>query len=225
MTDLQKRLFELQDEKYQAFQSKLIPTIDPKTVIGIRVPVLRDFAKTYKTEIDSKKFLENPKHDFYEENLLHMILLTYEKDFDQWILQIEKFLPYIDNWAVCDMNHPKIVKKNHQRLLPHILKWIKSEHSYTVRFGLGLLMSDFLDDDFHTDYLKIASNVKSDEYYVNMMIAWYFATALAKQWDAAIKYFEQPVMEKWTHNKSIQKALESFRVSDEHKDYLRTLKL
>ncbi len=224
MTDLQKELFNLEDKKYKTFQAALVPTINPATIIGIRVPVLRAFAKSYSKKDEAQIFLNQAPHEYYEENLLHMILLSFEKDFDTWLNKTSDFLPFIDNWAVCDMAPSKVVNKNHGPLLPHIKSWIKSDKPYIIRYGIGLLMREYLDEDFSDVYLKIVSKVKSDEYYVNMMIAWYFATALAKQWDSTIPYLEDSPFEIWTHNKIIQKAIESYRISEEHKNYLRSLK-
>ena len=224
MTSLQNDLFALQDKKYQQFQSKLLPTINSNTIIGIRVPILRDFAKSFSKTGAAEQFLGSVPHDFYEENLLHMILLSFEKDFDVWKNRITNFLPQIDNWAVCDMCVPKILKTHHQDLLPLINSWIHSDKTYTIRYGIGIFMREFLDEDFSPLYLDEISKIRSNEYYVNMMIAWYFATALSKQWDSTIKYLETDTMEKWTHNKTIQKAIESYRITPEQKSYLRTLK-
>lgn len=233
MTDLQRKLNGLSDQKYADFQAKLIPGIGREKIIGIRVPVLRKFAKDWKNESEKnhavkaeiESFLESLPHDFYEENLLHGFLLGQMKDYEECMRMVEIFLPYVDNWAVCDTMGPKSFKKHRQNLLEKIKIWCKSQNVYTVRFGLGMLMSHFLDEDFSEEYLELACSVRSQEYYVNMMQAWYFATALAKQWDSAVSFLEDKRLEKWVHNKTIQKAIESYRITDEQKQYLRGLKI
>ena len=225
MTDIQNDLFNLRDEDYKQFHSRLMPTVDPDLIIGVRIPVLRKYAiKLSKTNI-GMEFLEKLPHKYYEENNLHAFILETVKDFDTAINLCENFLPYIDNWATCDMFSPKVFKKNKNKILPYAKKWIKSEHTYTVRYGIGILMNYFLDEDFDEEYMKLVASVKSDEYYINMMIAWYFATALAKQYQCAIKYIEQNKLGKWVQNKAIQKAVESYRVSQKAKDYLKTLRV
>lgn len=191
MTDLQKRLFDLQDKEYKEFHQKLMPTVNPDCVIGIRTPVLRKFAKDFTKEDGAEKFLKSLPHKYYEENNLHAFLLMCEKDFDTALAKTEEFLPYIDNWATCDVFKPKIFAKNTDRLIGRIYEWIKSDKTYTVRYGIGLLMSYYLDENFKEEYAKTVSQVRSDEYYINMMIAWYFATALAKQYDSVIKYLTE----------------------------------
>lgn len=225
MTDLQKDLFNLRDEEYKRFHIKLMPTVDPNLVIGVRTPVLRKYAVAFAKTDKVAEFLGDLPHKYYEENNIHAFVLETVTDFDTAIKLCEEFLPFIDNWATCDMFSPKVFKNNKKKILPYAKKWIKSEHTYTIRYGIGILMNLFLDEDFNEEYMKIVASVKSEEYYVNMMIAWYFATAIAKQYKYAVKYIEQKQLEKWVHNKAIQKAVESFRVPEEAKDYLKTLKV
>jgi len=225
MTNLQKRLFDICDEEYGDFQQKLTPTLPREVFIGIRLPVLRKFAKEYAKEPEHKEFLKQLPHKYYDENMLHGILITSIKDFDECLKETEIFLPYVDNWAVCDTQAPKIFQKNKEKILPYIKKWISSDEVYTCRYGVGMLMRIFLDDAFKAEYNELPAKVISEEYYVNMMIAWYYATALAKQWDATIPYLEEKRLGKWVHNKTIQKAIESYRITDEQKTYLRSLKI
>lgn len=224
MTEIQKRLFELQDVQYREFMIKLIPTVDEKTVIGIRTPLIRKLAKSLTPE-QKRRFTEKLPHRYFEENNLHVAIIEQTKDYGEMIEQIEKFLPHIDNWATCDMMRPKVFKKHPSELLLKINEWVKSDKPYTVRFALEMLMCFYLDDEFKEEYLKIAAQVKSDEYYVKMMVAWFFATALAKQYESTLPYVEQRKLEKWTHNKAIQKSIESFRITKEQKEYLKTLKV
>lgn len=226
MTATQKKLFELQDRDYALFQSKLTPTVDPELFIGVRVPLCRALARELsKNGIDeAEKFFTELPHQYYDENMLHGLLISEIRDFDRCISALEAFLPYVDNWAVCDIMSPKCFKKRRKELLPFIETWVKSSEEYTVRFGLEMLMTHFLDDDFKPEYLMIAASVHSDKYYVNMMIAWFFATALTKQWDSAIGYITDSRLEKWVHNKTIQKARESCRMTSEQKGYLHALK-
>ena len=218
-------LLKYQDLKYRDFQANLVPNINKDSMIGIRTPDIRKFAKDFLASPQAFEFLSTLPHIFFEENLTHFFMISMIKDFDECVNEVEKFLPYIDCWPVCDQSSPKVFKKNHNRLLPYIKKWISSEHVYTARFGIRMLMNEFLGEDFKSEYLEIIASKKGDDYYLKMMIAWYFATALAKQYDSTIPFIEQHRLEAWTHNKAIQKALESFRVSDEHKEYLRTLKI
>lgn len=221
MEEIQKQLFELQDMAYRDFHSRLMPDIDKETVIGIRVPVLRKYAKSIvETEL-SEKFIKELPHHYYEENNLHMMLITGIKDYDRCLSEIERFLPYIDNWATCDFPAPKCFEDHKEELLPVIKRWIASSETYTIRYGIGMLMRLYLDEDFDPEYVRLVVGVKSDEYYVNMMIAWYMATALAKQWDAVIPYIEDHCMSDWVHRKTIQKAVESYRITDEQKKYLK----
>lgn len=229
MTDIQTKtlhdaLFVLQDTDYKAFHEKLIPTVPSETVIGIRTPVLRRFAAEYAKTPDAADFLASLPHDYYEENNLHAFLIEKIGDYEKALAALESFLPYIDNWATCDALAPKVFAKHADELLPHIRSWIASDKTYTVRYGLGALMRYYLDEHFKPEYLLLAASVRSEEYYVNMMISWFFATALAKQYDAALQILLEHKLDVWTHNKAIQKARESFRVSDEQKVYLKTLK-
>ena len=224
MTEIQKRLFELRDEKYAEFQLKLTPGVTKASVIGVRVPVLRKFAKELIKDPAHKAFLSELPHKYYDENMLHGLLVSEIKDYDACIVELEKFLPYVDNWAVCDIMSPKVLAKRKYELIVKIREWTKSKEVYTCRFGLETLMTHFLDKDFKPEYLEIAAKVKSDEYYINMMIAWFFATALAKQWNAAIPYIENRKLSDWVHKKTIQKAVESFRITDEQKEYIKTFR-
>ncbi len=219
-----ERLFKLQDRKYGDFTAALIPTIERERIIGVRTPALRTLAKGIKDHTDTPAFLNTLPHKYYEENNLHGFLICEIKDFDECIAALNTFLPYVDNWATCDSLCPKCFKKNTAKLIPHIERWLNSKHTYTVRFGIEMLMTYFLDEHFKAEYLLRVSQVKSSEYYINMMIAWYFATALAKQYDSAIPYLENGVLSPWVHNKTIQKARESYRIRDEQKNYLKTLK-
>lgn len=224
MTGLQKQLFELQDTTYRDFHSKLMTETDKEAIIGIRVPVLRRFAKEFAQKPEAKAFLQQLPHKYYEENNLHMMLIIAIKDYEECLREIKHFLPYIDNWATCDMAAPKCFEAHKQELLASIRGWLASDHTYTIRYGIGMLMRLYLDEDFLPEYPEMVSQVSSEEYYVKMMVAWYFATALAKQWDAVIPYLEQRRLPEWTHRKAIQKAIESYRITQEQKDYLRMLK-
>ena len=223
--DIREDLFANQDVKYRDFQSKLTPTIEANTAIGVRTPVLRKLAKAYSKRQDVDDFLADLPHKYFDENQLHAFILSEIKDFDECMGKLERFLPFVDNWATCDQMSPKCFKKNHEKLLPYLNKWIKSDDTYTVRFAIVTFMAHFLDDDFDEGYLKLVSDIKSDEYYINMAIAWYFATALAKQYDKTIPYIENKTLDVWTHNKAIQKSIESYRVTAEHKEYLKSLKI
>lgn len=213
----------LQDLKYLDFQSKLIPTIDKSTIIGVRMPDLRKLAKKID-EKQAQNFMQDLPHTYYEENMLHSILISNMKNYDDCIDHLERFLPFVDNWAVCDCISPKIFTKNTDDLIDKIKLWAKSSHTYTVRVAICLLMKYFLDEKFKVEYLNVATQIKSEEYYVNMMVAWFFATALAKQWDDVIFVLEDNLLDEWTHNKTIQKARESFRITPEQKQYLKSLK-
>ena len=219
-----KRLLQDQDLEFREFQSKLVPNISKETMIGVRTPQMRQIAKELFGTKDGEEFLKTLPHQYYEENIIHFFMIAMIKDFDKCVEAVETFLPYVDCWPVCDQSSPKVFKKNHEKLLPHIQKWIASEHIYTARFGMRMLMNEFLDEDFREEYLEWVASKRGEEYYLNMMIAWYFATALAKQYDASIAYIEQRKLDPWTHGKAIQKAMESFRVSEEHKAHLRTLR-
>lgn len=224
MNDLQKELLEISDREYAKFQSKLTPGIDPELFLGVRVPVLRKFAKEFIKRDGVESFLCDLPHKYYDENMLHALLISEMKDFDKIVANLNSFLPYVDNWAVCDIMSPKALKKNKTKLLENIKEWIKSKKTYTCRFGIEMLMSFYLDDDFNASYLKLVSVIRSNEYYVNMMIAWFFATALTKQWDSTISYIKENALDVWTHNKTIQKSVESYRITEEQKAYLKTLK-
>ena len=225
MNEIQKYLFENQDTEYRDFQSKLIPDVDKEYFIGVRTPVLRKYAKELLKAGEYAGFLSELPHKYFDENQLHAFIISGIKDFDVCIAETEKFLPYINNWATCDQMSPKCFAKNKEALLKNIYEWLESGETYTVRFAIGMLMSHFLDGDFDEKYLKTVSAVKSEEYYINMMIAWYFATALAKQYETTLPFIENKALEKWTHNKAIQKAIESYRITDEQKAYLKTLKI
>lgn len=222
--NIQKELFELQDISYGDFQAKLVPNIPRELFIGVRVPEARKLAKRLAKEPEASEFLKDLPHKYYDENILHALLISEMRDYDACIVAIDEFLPYIDNWAVCDILSPKIFKEHKTSLLEKIKEWSASDKTYTCRFGLEMLMSYFLDNDFKPDYLEITTSVHSDEYYVRMMIAWFFATALAKQWDASIKYIEDNRLDTWTHNKAIQKAKASRRITPKQKEYLKALK-
>lgn len=221
---LQAQLFALADPAYQSFHCRLMPTVDPARVLGIRTPALRLFAKTFAKEGRADAFLSQLPHIYYEENNLHGMLISQMKDYDQTVAALDAFLPYVDNWATCDLLSPKAFQKRPAALLPKIRQWMASSHCYTVRFGIGMLLKFYLDEAFQPEQLAWVAAVSSEEYYVNMMIAWYFATALAKQYDAALPYLLEGKLGNWTHNKAIQKAIESYRITDTQKAYLRTLK-
>ncbi len=222
MDSIAKTLRQMADPKTAAFNAKTIPNIDPKSILGIKTPELRALAKELRA---NQKFLSDLPHKYFEENQLHGFVISGIKDFDQCVAELERFLPCIDNWATCDQTSPICFKKNRAALLPLIKKWIKSGRVYTVRFAIVNLMRHFLDQDFKAEYLEMAAATKSDDYYIKMAVAWYFAEALAKQWDAALPYIKAKRLEAWTHNKAIQKARESFRVSDERKELLGGLKV
>lgn len=218
-------LFSVQDLKYRDFNSKLIPNIEKDTVIGVRTPLLRNYAKQMIKNGDVSPFLKELPHKYFEENQIHAFIISELKDYGTVIAELERFLPYIDNWATCDQLSPKVFKKNTDKLIDKATEWINSDRTYTIRFGIGIFMQYFLDDKFSEEYLSLIANIRSDEYYVNMMIAWYFATALAKQYSSTVVHIEEKYLDKWVHNKAIQKACESYRVTDEHKAYLKSLKI
>lgn len=221
MTHLQEELFELQDTAYRDFHSSLMPGIDKSDIIGIRTPVLRTFAKKFAKTEEAAQFMDELPHKYYEENNLQMMLIGQIKDYDKCIFELEKFLPYVDNWATCDFPVPKCFIKNKKDVLLRSKKWIASDAAYVKRYGIGVMMRLFLDEDFKEEYLQIVADVKSEEYYVNMMIAWYMATALAKQWNAAIPYIQERRLPEWVHKKTIQKAVESYRITPEQKEYMK----
>lgn len=223
--EIRQGLFALKDEKYKEFQKKLIPTVDENTVIGVRTPVLRKYAKDVSGTPGAVIFMQTLPHEYYEENNLHGMLIETMKDYDECIAYLDEFLPYVDNWATCDLISPRVFKKHKDELLVKIKEWMASDRVYTIRFGMEMLMTHFLDENFKPEYLGMAADVHSEEYYVNMMIAWFFATALAKQYEASLPYIENHCMDRWTHNKTIQKAIESYRITDEQKRYLKSLKI
>ncbi len=215
----------MQDIGYRDFQSALMPTVPKEKIIGVRTPTLRKFARELSKTAEAAEFLAELPHEYYEENNIHAFMIENVKDYETCIKELDRFLPFVDNWATCDMMSPKILKKYPEKLLEQIKLWLSSGDIYTVRFGLGALMGNFLDENFKPEYLELAAKVRSEEYYIKMMVAWLFATALAKQYDSALPYIEGRRLEAWTHNKAIQKAVESYRVSPEHKEYLKTLKI
>lgn len=222
--EIQKRLFELSDEEYKEFHSKLAPTIEKDKIIGVRVPKLRALAKELKGNENIYDFLETLPHKYNEEYMLHDFLLDNIKDYDYVIKNVNEFLPYINNWAVCDSLKPKTFNKHKTELLKEIKRWIKSKEEYTIRFAIVMLMDFYLDKDFDPSYLALVNKTKNDEYYVKMAQAWYYATALAKQWDETIKFVKSNALSDWVHNKTIQKAKESYRITDKQKEYLNKLK-
>lgn len=224
MDYIQKRLFEMQDLKYREFHSRLMPTVEKEKVIGVRTPELRKFAKEISKTDYAKEFLKILPHEYYEENNLHAFLIEEIGDYDFCVAELNRFLPYVDNWATCDMMRPKIFKKHLSELLDEIEIWLHSKDTYTVRYGIEMLMVYFLDENFSPEYPETVSKIRSDEYYIKMMVAWYFATALSKRYDDVLPYLEQNRLDADTHNKTIRKAVESYRISDERKNYLRTLK-
>jgi 3-methyladenine DNA glycosylase AlkD len=223
MTELQERLFAMQDESYRDFQCKLMPTVAREAVIGVRTPRLRALAKNLRGTAEATAFLSSLPHRYYEENNLHAFLIEQITDFDACVAALDAFLPCVDNWATCDSMNPKILGKHKDRLLSVIERWLDSKDTYAVRFGIKLLMTWFLDEDFEERYLARVARIRSEEYYVNMMIAWYFATALAKQYAATLPYLEEHRLPDWIHAKTVRKAIESYRISKEQKDHLRTL--
>ena len=223
--EIRNELFDMQDLKYRELQTGIIPSRDPQTLIGVRTPALRSFAKQLAKREDLSDFLNDLPHHYFDEDQLHAFIISEMKDYGTCMAELEKFLPFVDNWATCDQMSPKIFKKHKEELLVKIREWIASDKPYTVRFGIGMLMQHFLDEDFDPAYPELAAGIRSEEYYVKMMIAWYFATALAKQYDAVLPYIENQRLDAWTHNKAIQKAIESYRITPEQKEYLRTLKI
>lgn len=225
MTEIQKRLFELRDEKYRDFQVKLIPSVDPAAVIGVRTPELRRLAKELSKRNDIDAFLDALPHEYFDENQLHAFILSGMKDYGRCMAGVCRFLPFVDNWATCDQMSPKVFGKNKEDLFAHIKVWLRSDETYTIRFAVGMLMEHFLGDDYNAAYPEMVAEIRSDEYYVNMMRAWYFATALAKQYDSTVGFIEDRKLDRWTHNKAIQKSVESYRITPEQKTYLKSLKI
>ena len=223
--DITQKLLSMQDEKYRDFSSKLIPNIEKNSMIGVRIPHIKKLAKELVKSGEYAKFINSLPHTYFEEYHLHSFIISEIKDFDLFVEEVEKLLPYIDNWSVCDSLRPKCFAKNKEKALIYIKKWINSDEIYKQRFAIEMLMVHFLDDDFKAEYLALVSQVEGENYYLKMMVAWYFATALAKQYEATISFIENRlIIDKWTHNKSIQKALESYRISEDKKAYLKTLK-
>ena len=223
--DIINKLYAMQDKKYLDFQSKLIPNIDKDIIIGVRSPDLKKIAKDMYKSDTYKLFLDELPHKYFEENQLHSFIISEIKDYNDCVILINKFLPYVDNWATCDQLNPKCLKKDLDNLIIEIKKWIKSSDTYTIRFGIITLMRYFLDDKFNKSHLELVSNIKSSEYYVNMMISWFFATALAKQYDSTIYIIENKILDDWIHNKTIQKCIESNRISLNKKEYLKSMKV
>lgn len=224
MQDITEQLFALQDIKYKEFHSKLMPTINPEVIIGVRTPQLRKYAKQVVKSTEVENFFQQLPHHYYEENNLHGFLIESIKDFDACINALNDFLPYVDNWATCDMMAPKVLKKDLPKLYEWVKRWIASGETYTIRFGVNMLMKYFLDEAFLPEYPELVASIRSEEYYVKMVVAWYFATALAKQYEGVLPYLTEQKLDVWTHNKTIQKAVESYRITPEQKAYLRTLK-
>ena len=223
--DVQAELLKLQDKKYGQFQQKLLPAVAADSIIGVRTPALRQMAKALLKSDEAAAFLMALPHRYFEENQLQAFMIAGIKDYDLCLRELKAFLPYVDNWATCDQMSPKVFKKHRAALLPEIKIWLQSSHTYTKRFAIKMLMDHFLDEDFDLSYLELVAAIRSEEYYVNMMIAWYFATALAKQYEAALPFIEKKRLAVWTHNKAIQKARESYRVSAAAKAYLQQLKI
>ena len=223
--EIRSELFNMCDLKYREMQKKIIPGIDPDSIIGVRTPQLRAYAKQLSGRDDISEFLNDLPHRYFDENQLHAFIISGIKDFDRCMDEVSAFLPYVDNWATCDQMSPKVFRKNRAALLDAVNTWIDSGDTYSVRFAVGMLMEHFLNEDFDLVYPKIVADIRSDEYYINMMIAWYFATALAKQYDAVLPFIEEKRLDVWTHNKAIQKSVESYRITDEQKEYLKSLRI
>lgn len=225
LDEIRNELFKMQYTAYRDFNSKLIPAVDKESMIGVRTPELRKYAKQLAKREDIEEFLHSLPHKYFDENQLHAFIVSEIKDFKSCVDKVNGFLPYIDNWATCDQLSPKVFKKHHKELIAYIKEWLESDKVYTLRFGIGMLMEHFLDEDFDIMYPETVLNIRSDEYYVNMMIAWYFATALAKRYESILPFIEKRSLDIWTHNKAIQKAVESYRISKERKTYLKELKV
>ena len=225
MKEIVDLLFSKQDIKYRDFQAPLFPNIEKEKMIGVRTPELKKLAKELFGSETAKKFIETLPHYYFDENQLHAFLISLIKDYQICLNEVDRFLPYVDNWGTCDQLSPKAFAKHKDELIVSIKKWLKGKHTYTIRFAIGMLMQHYLDESFKEEYMEMVASIKSDEYYINMMIAWYFATALAKQWGVAIKYIENQKLSSWVHNKTIQKAVESYRITDVQKTYLKSLKI
>ena len=224
MQSITEQLFALQDLEYKKFHSKLMPTIDSDVIIGVRTPDLRKLAKMLKGTPEAEQFLTELPHQYYEENNLHGFLLESIKEFDACVTALNAFLPYVDNWATCDMMSPKALKKDLAKLYEWVKIWMASKETYTVRFGVNMLMKYYLEEEFRPEYPELVASIRSEEYYIKMVVAWYFATALAKQYEAVLPYLLEHRLDVWTHNKTIQKAVESYRITPEQKAFLKTLK-
>lgn len=222
--DITERLFEMQDVDYADFQCRLTPGIGRERFIGVRVPNLRKLAGKIGGREEAQDFMRSLPHRYYEEDMLHGLLISGIADYDACMAAVKDFLPYVDNWAVCDTMSPKVFKRHRDRLLPQLESWMKEDETYTIRFGMKMLMEHFLDEDFRPEYLELPAQIVNTEYYVRMMQAWFFATALARQWDETVIYLQEGRLEVWTHNKTIQKAVESYRIPDDRKEYLKTLR-
>lgn len=219
-----EKLLACRDEEFGAFQRKLVPNISPDTIIGVRTPQMRKIAKEVFGTEEGDSFIKKLPHTYYEENMVHFFMISLIRDFEECFRAVEEFLPFVDCWPVSDQSTPKVFKKNHEKLIPAVTRWIASNHVYTARFGLRMLMNEYLGEDFKEEYLELAASKTGEDYYLKMMVAWFFATALAKRYEESVVYLEQCRLDPWVHKKTIQKAVESFRVSEEHKNYLRTLK-
>lgn len=219
--NIQKELFDLQDLKYRDFQASLVPNVSKTSIIGVRTPNLRKLADKVYASIDKETFLSSLPHEYHEENLLHFFVISKNSDYEKCVEEVNRFLPYVTNWAVCDQSSPNVFKKHHDELLNQIMEWLQSDHLYTVRFAIRMLMNEFLGEKFSPKFLELVGAIKTDEYYLQMMQAWYFATALAKQYDATIQYLEKRKLDETVFKMTIRKARESFRVTDEHKSYLK----
>lgn len=225
LRQVQEELFAMQDMGYRDFHAKLMPTMDKERVIGVRTPALRAFAKVYGKTEEAKSFLQVLPHTYYEENNLHGLLIEQIKDYEECVAELNRFLPYIDNWATCDLLAVKTVKNHLDLYISEVYRWMESDQPYTIRFGVNMLMKYYLGDNFKIEYPEKVAAIRSEEYYVNMVRAWYFATALAKQYEQILPFLEERRMDLWTHNKTIQKAIESYRITSEQKEYLRTLRI
>ena len=225
MKEIQELLFAKQDIKYRDFQAPLFPGVEKDRFIGVRTPDLKKLAKEIFGSETANKFIETLPHRYFDENQLHAFIISLIKDYETCLKEVDRFLPYVNNWGTCDQLSPKVFVKHKDKLIIPIKKWLKSKHTYTVRFAIGMLMQHYLDESFKEEYMVMVASIKSEEYYINMMIAWYFATALAKQWDTAVKYIEDKCLDSWAHNKTIQKAVESYRIKDNQKAYLKSLKV
>ena len=223
--DIREELVRLQDLKYREMQVQIIPSVKPESIIGVRTPELRKMAKKLAQSQEVGVFLEDLPHMYFEENQLHAFIISGMKDYAECLSVLNRFLPYVDNWATCDQMSPRVFKKHRQELTESIREWICSADPYTIRFGIGMLMEHYLEEDFKPEYPKMVAAVRSEEYYVNMMIAWYFATALAKQYEAVLPFITEHRLDSWTHNKAIQKSIESYRITPEQKEYLKSLKI